>query len=104
MGIVKQSNANLLLSPLAEMDTKPELEIYADDVKCSHGATVGELDEDQLFYLRARGLDEATARGLLAFAFANSILERLELPEVEAHVATRIAGQLPETFAPERFE
>lgn len=100
----RQRSDNLLLSERAEVDTRPELEIYADDVKCSHGATVGEIDEDHLFYLRSRGLDEETARGLLAFAFANAILERLELPEIEAHVARRIAGQLPETFEQERFE
>ena len=59
-----QSSDNLLLSDRGEINTKPELEIYADDVKCSHGATVGQLDEDQLFYMRSRGVDEATARGL----------------------------------------
>ena len=58
----RQSNDNLLLSDQAEIDTKPELEIYADDVKCSHGSTVGELDAEQLFYLRSRGIDEADAR------------------------------------------
>ena len=62
----QQSNKNLLLSRDAEVDTKPELEIYADDVKCAHGATVGQLDEDALFYLRSRGLDESAARALRA--------------------------------------
>ena len=66
----EQSNANLLLSDNAEIDTKPQLEIFADDVKCSHGATVGQLDPAELFYLRSRGLDAATARSLVMFAFA----------------------------------
>jgi Fe-S cluster assembly protein SufD len=70
----RQSNRNLLLSATAEIDTKPELEIYADDVKCSHGATTGQLDATALFYLRSRGLSEADARALLIRAFAESIL------------------------------
>ena len=64
-----QMNQALLLSPDAEIDAKPQLEIYADDVKCSHGATVGELDPDQLFYLRSRGVPEAEARSILVRAF-----------------------------------
>lgn len=71
------SNA-LLLSPNAEMDTKPELEIYADDVKCSHGATTGQLDEDPLFYLRQRGLSEKQARMLLIQAFVDEVIEKVE--------------------------
>ncbi|HKA14331.1 MAG TPA: Fe-S cluster assembly protein SufD [Myxococcota bacterium] len=72
-----QSNANLLLGARAEIDTKPQLEIYADDVKCSHGSTIGRLDENALFYLRSRGLPEARARDLLLRAFALEVLERL---------------------------
>jgi Fe-S cluster assembly protein SufD len=72
-----QLNKALLLSPGAEIDSKPELEIYADDVKCSHGATTGEIDGDQLFYLRQRGVDEATARDLLVAAFLNEGLEEI---------------------------
>jgi Fe-S cluster assembly protein SufD len=72
-----QSNANLLLGPRAEIDTKPQLEIYADDVKCSHGSTIGRLDENALFYLRSRGLPEPRARDLLLRAFALEVLERL---------------------------
>jgi Fe-S cluster assembly protein SufD len=71
-------NKTLLLSDRAEMDAKPELEIYADDVKCSHGATTGQLDANQLFYLRARGIDEATARGLLMQSFLAEALEEVE--------------------------
>jgi Fe-S cluster assembly protein SufD len=70
-----QMNQALLLSPDAEVDTKPELEIFADDVKCSHGATVGELDAEQLFYLRSRGISDAEAREILVRAFLAEALE-----------------------------
>ncbi len=70
-----QKNNNLLLSSLAEVDTKPELEIYSDDVQCTHGATVGQLDAEALFYLRSRGLVETEAKGLLIRAFVNEILD-----------------------------
>ncbi len=72
-----QSNPNLLLGPRAEIDTKPQLEIWADDVKCSHGSTIGHLDENALFYLRSRGLSETRARDLLARAFALEVLDGL---------------------------
>lgn len=89
------SNRNLLLSTTAEIDTKPELEIYADDVKCAHGATTGQLDEDALFYLRSRGLDRAQARSVLVNAFAREILEQIPLPrlreQVEKGLATRLS-------------
>lgn len=78
---------NLLLSTLAEADARPELEIYADDVKCAHGATVGRLDEDALFYLRSRGIDAAHARRLLIHAFATEVLERI------AHAPLRALGR-----------
>lgn len=81
------SNHNLLLSPDAEIDTKPQLEIRTDDVKCSHGATVGQLDEDMVFYLRSRGLDEATARALLTYAFAAELVQTATLPCVREMVA-----------------
>ena len=77
-----QTNNNLLLSADAEINTKPELEIYADDVKCSHGATAGELDERELFYLRSRGLDPKPARTMLTFAFADEVLERFASPHL----------------------
>src|SRR5438105_15873092 len=67
----KQTNRNLLLSDDAQIDTKPQLEIYADDVKCTHGATIGQIEENALFYMRSRGIDEASARRLLLFAFAS---------------------------------
>jgi Fe-S cluster assembly protein SufD len=92
----QQSNANLLLSPDAEVDTKPELEIYADDVKCSHGATTGQLDANALFYLRSRGVDAETARSLLTFAFADAVLARMPLAAVRRHAEQLVVGQLPD--------
>ncbi len=77
-----QSNKNILLSDEASMNTKPQLEIYADDVKCSHGATTGQLDEESLFYLRARGIGEATARALLNQAFAADVIAQVEHPGI----------------------
>jgi Fe-S cluster assembly protein SufD len=74
----KQTNRNLLLSDDAQIDTKPQLEIYADDVKCTHGATIGQIEEDELFYLRSRGIDESAARRLLLLAFASECLERMK--------------------------
>jgi len=73
----KQTNKNLLLSEEATIDTKPQLEIYADDVKCTHGATVGQLNEESIFYLRARGISAARARQMLIHAFAGEIIERI---------------------------
>jgi Fe-S cluster assembly protein SufD len=81
-----QSNMNLLLSTDATIDTKPELQIWADDVKCGHGATVGQLDDAQLFYLRARGLGEAEARAILVHAFAREIVERIGPQALRADV------------------
>jgi Fe-S cluster assembly protein SufD len=92
-----QSNRNLLLSAGAEVDTKPELEIYADDVKCSHGATVGSLDEQALFYLRARGIPQATARGLLTYAFADDVIERIGIPALRQRLERDMIGLLPES-------
>ena len=78
----KQTNNTLLLSEKAQIDTKPQLEIFADDVKCTHGATVGRLDETALFYLKSRGIESRTARQLLTYAFAADVLETIELAEV----------------------
>lgn len=78
----KQSNRNLLLSRNATINAKPELEVYADDVKCAHGTTIGELDADQLFYLQSRGLPIAEARDILTFAFAEDIVQRIPLKRV----------------------
>jgi Fe-S cluster assembly protein SufD len=75
----KQTNNNLLLSGEAHADSQPQLEIYADDVKCTHGSTTGPLDERHLFYLKSRGLDEAEARRLLTYGFAAEIIGRMEI-------------------------
>lgn len=91
-----QNNANLLLSDEAEIDTKPELEIYADDVKCSHGATVGRIDREMLFYLRARAIDKETAHSLLTYAFAEAVIGRITLQEIRRRLACLIVGQLPD--------
>jgi Fe-S cluster assembly protein SufD len=80
----KQTNKVLLLSDDATIDTKPQLEIFADDVKCTHGATVGQLDAEQVFYLRSRGLDLDAARALLTFAFANDVVGRIPLESLRA--------------------
>jgi len=93
-----QSNQNLLLSDRAHIDAKPELEIYADDVKCSHGTTTGQLDEEAIYALRTRGIDEATARGLLTLAFAGEVLEQVALDAVAERVELAVAGKLPERF------
>ena len=91
-----QSNRNLLLSRQAEMDTKPQLEIFADDVKCTHGATVGQLDDDSLFYLRSRGIDADSARSLLIYGFANDIIGRVEVPEMRARIEHLVLDRLPQ--------
>lgn len=91
-----QSNKNLLLSADAEADTKPELEIYADDVKCSHGATVGQLDADALFYLCSRGIDESTARNLLTAAFAHEIIDQVKLSPLRDKIDQMINARLPQ--------
>jgi Fe-S cluster assembly protein SufD len=78
----KQTNKTLLLSDDAQINTKPQLEIYADDVKCTHGATVGQLSDEALFYLRSRGIGLEAARGLLTFAFANDIISRIQVEPV----------------------
>jgi Fe-S cluster assembly protein SufD len=92
----KQSNNNLLLSPTARVDTKPQLEIFADDVKCTHGATVGRLDEMAMFYLNSRGIGPDSARTLLTYAFAADVLETIELEPLrkalEEMVLVRFAG------------
>jgi Fe-S cluster assembly protein SufD len=90
----QQTNRNLLLSESAEVDTKPQLEIYADDVKCSHGATVGRLDEEHLFYLRSRGMDLAAARGLLTYAFAAEIVARVGVAPLRGRLERRLGRAL----------
>jgi Fe-S cluster assembly protein SufD len=102
----KQTNRNLLLSDSAQIDTKPQLEIYADDVKCTHGATIGQIEENALFYLRSRGIDEASARQLLLLAFASECVERMrEGPArtfVEGLIGQSLSGIASRRRGPER--
>lgn len=97
----QQQNRNLLLSENAEVDTKPQLEIYADDVKCAHGATVGQLDEDAMYYLRSRAIDEVTARSLLTYAFAGDVIQRFSLKPVRDQVESVLSRKL---FGVDRLE
>ncbi|CAG4882464.1 Iron-sulfur cluster assembly protein SufD [Georgfuchsia toluolica] len=92
-----QTNHNLLLSEQAEVDTKPQLEIWADDVKCSHGATVGQLDDNQIFYLRSRGMDDAAARALLTYAFAAELTNRVALAPLRAKLERLLRERLPQS-------
>jgi Fe-S cluster assembly protein SufD len=92
----EQSSRNLLLSPLAEIDSRPQLEIYTDDVKAGHGATTGALDETMLFYLLSRGLDRATARGVLTFAFAEDVVAQVRIPELRRFLEKRVVLGLPD--------
>lgn len=89
-----QSNKNLLLSNEASMNTKPQLEIYADDVKCSHGATTGQLDDEALFYLRARGIGESTSRALLNHAFAADVIEQVENEDIRQSLMMMLDSKL----------
>ncbi len=89
-----QSNNNVLLSDKATINAKPQLEIYADDVKCSHGCTVGQLDKNALFYLKSRGIPEKEATALLMYGFANNILESVRIPEIKNRINHIIANKL----------
>jgi Fe-S cluster assembly protein SufD len=91
----RQMNSNLLLSDDAIVDTKPQLEIFADDVKCGHGGTVGQLDETSLFYLRSRGIPEAEARSLLIWAFAAEMVDRMGAGALRARARALVAARLP---------
>jgi Fe-S cluster assembly protein SufD len=90
----KQTNRNLLLSDEAQIDSKPQLEIFADDVKCTHGATIGQIDEGALFYLRTRGIDELSARRLLLESFARECLDRMSQGPARSHVETLLLGRV----------
>ena len=93
-----QQNNNILLSDDAIINTKPQLEIWADDVKCSHGCTVGQLDEEALFYLQARGIDKITARGLLLYAFAGEVLDKIEEDSLRNYIVNQIQKRLGSNF------
>jgi len=92
----KQTNRNLLLSDTARINALPQLEIYADDVKCTHGATTGQLDDEQMFYLQARGIDADLARSLLIYAFAHESLDRMALAPVRATIDQLLFDRLPQ--------
>jgi Fe-S cluster assembly protein SufD len=89
-----QSNNNILISDKASINTKPQLEIFADDVKCSHGCTIGQLDDSAMFYLRSRGIPEKEARALLMFAFSNNVLDSVKIPEIKNRITSIIANKL----------
>ncbi len=89
-----QSNNNILLDDKATINSKPQLEIFADDVKCSHGCTIGQLDDDALFYLQSRGVPAKEARALLMYAFANNVLESVKIPELKKRINNIIAEKL----------
>jgi Fe-S cluster assembly protein SufD len=90
----QQTNKNLLLSDRAEVDTKPELQIHADDVKCSHGAAIGQLDPDAVFYCKSRGMDETTARRTLTWGFANDVVRRISIAPLRDAIDARLAERL----------
>jgi Fe-S cluster assembly protein SufD len=90
------NNRNLLLSADAEADTKPQLEIYADDVKCAHGVTVGQLDEKSIFYLQSRAIDEETARNILTFAFANEMVDKISHSELHSLILKLLLDRFPQ--------
>ena len=89
-----QQNNNILIDDKATINAKPQLEIFADDVKCSHGCTIGQLDEDALFYLRTRGIGKKEARALLMYAFANNVLESVKIPELKKRINKLIAEKI----------
>ncbi len=93
----QQSLRGLLAGPEAEIDVRPQLEIYTDDVKCSHGATAGKLDDNMLFYMLSRGLDRDTAQRLLKWAFLEDVVARIEVPELRRQIEQSLAGHLNET-------
>lgn len=100
----RQENRNLLLSETAIVDSKPNLEIHNDDVKCSHGSTIGQIDEEQLFYMRSRGIAEEEARNLLVYAFASQIVDRIGVEPVREQIRRRLFQLLPERLPERRGE
>ena len=99
----QQSCRGLLLSPSAEIDTRPQLEIHADEVKCAHGATVGRLDPDMLFYMLSRGLDRETAQSLLVYAFLADVLVDMSVPTARSAIETALIAQLPDSQILNKF-
>ena len=93
-----QSSKAILLSDEASMNSKPQLEIFADDVKCSHGAAIGQVSKNELFYLKARGIDEATAKGILTYAFANWVINEIAIPEIKDSLDGKLKEKLKIEF------
>ena len=91
-----QSDKNLLLSPNAEVDSKPSLYIYADDVKCAHGATAGNIDSETIFYMLSRGIDIEAASKMILYSFAGEIIETIEIEELRDKIETRFLNALPD--------
>lgn len=89
-----QQNNNVILNDKAKVNTKPQLEIFADDVRCSHGCTIGQLDEEALFYLRSRGIPKKEAKGLMTYAFANNVLQSVQIPTLKKRINRLIANKL----------
>jgi Fe-S cluster assembly protein SufD len=90
----QQTNKNLLLSDEAQVDTKPQLEIFADDVKCAHGAAIGQLNEDELFYLESRGINPNLARNILTYGFAEEVIERIKIDSVKSQLNELVLNRL----------
>jgi Fe-S cluster assembly protein SufD len=99
----QQSCRGLLLSPSAEIDTRPQLEIHADEVKCAHGATTGRLDPDMLFYLLSRGLDRETAQSLLVYAFLADVLTGMSVTSARSAIESALISQLPDSQTLRKF-
>ena len=89
-----QQNNNLIIGDNATVNSKPQLEIFADDVKCSHGCTIGQIDENALFYLKTRGINDNDAKGLLTYAFANSVLENVGMQVLKTKIKKIIARKI----------
>jgi Fe-S cluster assembly protein SufD len=93
-----QSNRNILIADTATIDTKPQLEIWADDVKCSHGCTTGQLDEEALFYLQSRGISKRSAQAMLLYAFAADVIETMKNEVVKNYFDSLISERLQKNF------
>ncbi|WP_396155011.1 SufD family Fe-S cluster assembly protein, partial [Flavobacterium macrobrachii] len=89
-----QQNNNILIGDKATINAKPQLEIFADDVKCSHGCTIGQLDETAMFYMQSRGIPKKEAKALLMYAFSNSVIESIKIPELKQRITKIIATKL----------
>jgi Fe-S cluster assembly protein SufD len=89
-----QSNRNIILSESASVNTKPQLEIWADDVKCSHGCTTGQLDEEALFYLQSRGIDKSSAQSMLLHAFAGEVTEKIQIESIRESISKMVQEKI----------